>query len=91
LVKDFLSVGTTNFRIRPAGVVNAQRAAQRAGPLIAGSQNICPGSNVGTRVENLLHRQTQRWQILAVDLHQTHIHAFATADSCHRSGHGSSF
>jgi len=91
LVKDFLSVGTTNFRIRPAGVVNTQGAAQRAGPFIARSQNICPGSDVGARVEHLLNRQSQSRQILAIDLHQAHIDAFTAADSCHRSGHGSSF
>jgi len=39
----------------------------------------------------LIHRQSQRRQILAVDLRQAHINAFTAADSRRRSGHGSSF
>jgi hypothetical protein len=91
LLKDFLCVGNTNFRIRPAGVVNAQGAAERAGSSIARSQNVCPGSNVGAGVEHLFHSQPQRGQIFAINLCQPHINTFATADSRHRSGHGHSF
>jgi hypothetical protein len=60
--------------------------------LIARSQNTCPGSNrLVHGIECLIHRQSQRRQILAVDLRQAHINAFTAADSRRRSGHGSSF